>query len=144
MKAPREEVYAVLSDIGGFASLVEGLNDLRCCQEGGYEATLTTKVAYMSFKFKVNVALTIREAPQKLVAKIEGVPMGLIGRLSAVTTTFLTDCGDSTLIQYEVESTLTGKLGSIGQPVLKAKARDMEKQFEKKLQCRFNSDGGIS
>jgi carbon monoxide dehydrogenase subunit G len=39
-----------------------------------------------------------------------------------------------------METTLTGKLGSIGQPVLKAKARDMEKQFAKNLQARVNSD----
>ena len=30
---------------------------------------------------------------------------------------------------YSVESTLAGKLGSIGQPVLRSKAKDMEKQF---------------
>ena len=35
---------------------------------------------------------------------------------------------------------LTGKLGSIGEPVLKAKAKDMEKQFTQRLLAAF-ADG---
>jgi carbon monoxide dehydrogenase subunit G len=48
------------------------------------------------------------------------------------------DAGDgSTKIHYEIETALTGKLGSIGQPVLKAKAKEMEKQFAKNLGAAF-------
>jgi carbon monoxide dehydrogenase subunit G len=32
---------------------------------------------------------------------------------------------------------LTGKLGSLGQPVLKSKAREMEKQFAARLAAAF-------
>jgi hypothetical protein len=32
---------------------------------------------------------------------------------------------------------LTGKLGSFGQPVLRAKAKEMERQFAARLACRF-------
>jgi len=32
---------------------------------------------------------------------------------------------------------LTGKLGSMGQPVLKAKAKEMEKQFSARLAAAF-------
>ena len=40
-------------------------------------------------------------------------------------------------MSYSVESTLAGKLGSIGQPVLRAKAKDMEKQFANRLRAAF-------
>jgi carbon monoxide dehydrogenase subunit G len=36
---------------------------------------------------------------------------------------------------YAIDATLTGKLGSMGQPVLKAKAKEMEKQFTARLTC---------
>ena len=40
-------------------------------------------------------------------------------------------------MQYEIEAALTGKLGSLGQPVIRSKAKDMERQFVEKLSAAF-------
>jgi carbon monoxide dehydrogenase subunit G len=40
-------------------------------------------------------------------------------------------------VSYSIDSTLAGKLGSIGQPVLKSKAKDMEKKFTERLRAAF-------
>ena len=32
-------------------------------------------------------------------------------------------------MSYEIDAALTGKLGSLGQPVLRSKAKEMERQF---------------
>ncbi len=138
--APRDAVFAALSDVMVFASLIDGVSDLvplDAPQNNRFNAVLETKVAYMSFKFKVTVEFTRIDPPQEIAAKIEGAPQGLVGRLTATTVTRFLDAGEQTRIQYEMDTTLTGKLGSIGQPVMKAKARDMEKQFAKNLQARF-------
>ena len=88
---------------------------------------LETKVAYMAFRFNVAVELTRIEPPDLIEARITGTPSGIIGRLTATSTTRLLQQGDETLIEYTSSSVLTGKLGSIGQPVLRAKAKDMER-----------------
>ena len=88
-----------------------------------------TKVAYMKFKFNVTVEVTRMEEPSEIEAKIEGTPLGVVGRLTAKSITRLEEAGDETRVTYSVESTLAGKLGSIGQPVLRSKAKDMEKIF---------------
>lgn len=142
VKALREAVFGVLSDARTFASMIDGVHDLTPLDDKRFDAVLETKVAYMSFKFKVTVEFTLMMPPQEIAAKIEGVPLGLVGRLTAVTMTRLIEAGaagEETRIQYEIDTTLTGKLGSIGQPVMKAKARDMEKQFAKNLQARFDT-----
>jgi carbon monoxide dehydrogenase subunit G len=41
------------------------------------------------------------------------------------------------VVSYSIDSTLAGKLGSIGQPVLRAKAKDMEKKFTERLRAVF-------
>jgi hypothetical protein len=51
--------------------------------------------------------------------------------------TKLSAAGNETKVDYAVEATLAGKLGSIGQPVLRAKAKDMQKQFADKLRAAF-------
>lgn len=142
VRARRDAVYGVLSDARTFASLIDGVHDLTPRDDKHFDAVLETKVAYLSFRFKVTVEFTRMTPPQEIVAKIEGVPLGLVGRLTAATLTRLMEsgaAGEETRIQYEIDTTLTGKLGSIGQPVMKAKARDMEKQFAKNLQARFDT-----
>ena len=42
-----------------------------------------------------------------------------------------------TRVSYEVDAALTGKLGSLGQPVLRAKAKEMERQFAQRLRAAF-------
>ena len=141
VKARRDAVFAVLSDARVFASLIDGVHDLMPLDDQRFGAVLETKVAYMSFRFKVTVEFTRITPPNEIVAKIEGASLGLVGRLTAATVTRFVEsgeAGDETHIQYEMDTTLAGKLGSIGQPVLKAKAREMEKQFAKNLQARFN------
>lgn len=135
--APRDAVFAKLQDIHFFASCIDGVRDLTPLDEKRYDAVLETKVAYMTFRFKVTVELTEVVAPERIAAKIEGAPMGLVGRLTASSSTRLVADGDRTAIHYEIDAALTGKLGSIGQPVLKAKAKDMEKQFAKNLGAAF-------
>jgi uncharacterized protein len=133
--ASRDVVFNTIRDPRIFVSLVEGITDLKEIDPTHFTATFETKVAYMKFKFNVAVQVTRLEAPGEIEAKIEGTPLGIIGRLTATTRTSLSEAGDSTAVNYSVDATLAGKLGSIGQPVLRAKAKDMEKQFAEKLRA---------
>jgi uncharacterized protein len=57
--------------------------------------------------------------------------------VTATSTTRLTQEADETKIEYEIEASLTGKLGSLGQPVLRSKAKEMERQFASRLRAAF-------
>ena len=80
-------------------------------------------------------------SPAEIEAKVEGTPLGVVGRLTATATTQLAEAGTGTVIRYAIDATLTGKLGSMGQPVLKAKAKEMEKQFSARLAAAFAGGG---
>jgi carbon monoxide dehydrogenase subunit G len=133
VKAPRASVYRAVRDARFFASCVEGVRDLEEIAPDKYNAGFETKVAYMKFAFKVTVEVVRAEEPRQIEAKIEGTPLGIVGRLSATSLTTLTEAGDETKINYAVDAGLTGKLGSLGQPVLRAKAKEMERQFAARL-----------
>jgi carbon monoxide dehydrogenase subunit G len=137
VKAPRDVVFNTLRDARSFVKFVDGVQDLKEIDPTHYEATFETKVAYMKFRFAVTVELTRLEAPSAIEAKIEGTPLGVVGRLTAKSLTTLADAGDETKVTYSVESTLAGKLGSLGQPVLRAKAKEMEKIFANRLREAF-------
>ncbi len=135
--APREAVFERLSDARFFASCVDGVQDLTEIDATHYSAQFATKIAYLRFTFKVTVAMTKISPPSEIAATVEGTPLGVIGRLTATARTELTERGGETDIHYEIDAVLAGKLGSIGQPVLKAKAKEMEKQFAERLIAAF-------
>jgi uncharacterized protein len=139
VKAPREQVYKAMRDARFFASCVDGVSDLVETAPDRYAATFETKVAYMRFKFKVSVEVVRAEEPREIEAKVEGTPLGIVGRLTATAVTRLSEAGDETRIGYDVEAALTGKLGSLGQPVLRAKAKEMERQFAARLAASFGA-----
>ena len=136
VNAPRAAVFDTIRDPKSFISLVDGVRDLKEIDPTHYEAVFETKIAYLKFKFNVSVEVTKLEVGE-IAAKIEGTPLGVVGRLTATTSTRLTEAGDETKVAYSVEATLAGKLGSMGQPVLRSKAKDMEKEFVSRLRERF-------
>jgi carbon monoxide dehydrogenase subunit G len=137
VKAPRTAVYEKVRDARFFAACVGGVKDLTEIAPDQYSAVFETKVAYMKFAFKVTVSVTRADPPNEIEATVEGTPLGIVGRMAATSVTTLTEVGDETRISYVIDAALTGKLGSLGQPVMKSKAREMEKQFAERLAAAF-------
>ena len=127
--APREVVFRRCATRARSSVSSTACSDLKRSIPTHYAAVFETKVAYMKFSFKVTVEVTRVESPREIEAKVEGTPLGIVGRMTATAITTLTEAGDETKVAYEVEAALAGKLGSIGQPVLRSKAKEMEKQF---------------
>ena len=139
--APREAVFAKVRDARFFASCVEGVQNLSEIDCDHYTAVLETKIAYLKFKFDVAVEVLRVDPPNEIEAKIEGTPSGIVGRLSARSLTRLAEENGGTRVSYEIEAALTGKLGSLGQPVLRAKAKEMERQFAERIRAAFPTAG---
>ena len=139
--APRQAVFNALSDARFFASCVDGVRDFKELDATHYQATLETRIAYMRFNLTLSVEVSRVSSPDEIEAKIEGTPLGWVGRLTATAITRLVEDSDKTVVDYSIEATLTGKLGSIGQSVLRAKAMEMEKGFAERLTSAFNDRG---
>jgi carbon monoxide dehydrogenase subunit G len=142
VEAPREAVFAKVRDARFFASCVDGVRDLSEIDPDHYTAVLDTKVAYLKFKFNVAVEVVRADPPREIEAKIEGTPLGIVGRLSARSLTRLEEENGGTKVSYEVDAALTGKLGSLGQPVLRAKAKELERVFAQRMRAAFAPAAG--
>lgn len=139
VNAPRETVFNALRDARFFASCIDGVGELTEVDPTHYTAQFETRVAYMKFRFDVAVELVRENPPELLEGRIEGKPIGIVGRLVATSSTRLTPADGGTKVEYEIEASLAGKLGSIGQPVLRSKAKDMETIFTKRLREAFRA-----
>ena len=142
--AARSAVFAKLNDARFFASCVDGVSDLVEIDPTHYTATLETRIAYIKFRFTIAVELTRVNEPDEVVARAEGTPIGIVGRLTAISSAMLREDGPDTVVAYDIDVALAGKLGSIGQPVLKSKAKEMEKQFAQNLRAAFTPPGAAA
>jgi uncharacterized protein len=137
IEAAPDAVFAKIRDARFFASCIQGVQELTEIDPDHYTAVLETKVAYLKFKFNVAVEVVRAQPPHEIEAKIEGTPLGIVGRLTANSLTRLTLENGATNVRYEVDAALTGKLGSLGQPVLRAKAKEMERHFAERMRAAF-------
>ena len=137
VQADIKSVFNRLNDVYFFASCIEGVSDLVEISPNQYSATLETKIAYIRIKFQIIVEIQESILPNKIVAKSEGTPLGMVGRLISTSTANLSENNGNTQIEYLIDVSLTGKLGSLGQPVIKSKAKELERQFAKNLNLAF-------
>src|SRR3977135_2023427 len=91
--APRDAVDAKVRDARFFASCIEGVQELNEIDPDHYTAVLETKVAYLKFKFNVAVEVVRAVPPSEIKAKVEGTPLGIVGRLTATSVTRLAEEG---------------------------------------------------
>jgi hypothetical protein len=137
VKAARDAVFEKLNDARFFASCIEGVSNLQEIDPTHFTAVLETKVAYIRFKFNIVVEIAESVAPCRIIAKSEGTPLGVVGRLTSTSTAELSEKDGETTIAYSIDVALTGKLGSLGQPVLRSKAKELERQFAANLKAAF-------
>lgn len=138
--APRTQVFDSIKDIEFFASCIDGVQDLEKVDETHYTGVLATKVAYIQFRFRIELEITHIVPPERFEALVIGAPIGVVGRFKSVAITNLVEDGDHTIIDYSIDANVTGKLGSIGQPVMKSKAKEMEVEFGRRLRAAFADD----
>ncbi|GGO53944.1 hypothetical protein SAMN05444398_102154 [Roseovarius pacificus] len=138
--AERSAVFARLRDHELLADCVDGVQDVEPVDERNYKVTLQTRLAYIRIGFALDVSLTDIDAPSSMKIRATGKPFGMVGRLSGDATLHLAEAEDSTIVSYELDLAVAGKLGSIGQPVFRAKAKEMEKSFVEKFNATFESE----
>ena len=134
----RPTAFAIVRDPVRLARCIPGCTDLCEVAPDRYTAVLTSRVAFMTVSFKVTIDVGKIEPPATLEAKITGDAVGLSGHVVATARMDLAETADRrTTIRYATEVGLTGKLGGLGQPVLRATSAKMAREFGDNLKAEI-------
>jgi carbon monoxide dehydrogenase subunit G len=83
------------------------------------------------------------DPPHAIEARITGRPIGFSGQLLGTAELQLSDAGEGrTAIRHSSDIGLTGKLGSLGQPVFRAKSAEMSAKFAATLKAALENHAG--
>ena len=126
--APREVVWRALNDPDVLAKCIDGCLAMTKTADDAFEATVKAKVGPVSATFKADLKLTDIDAPSAytLNASVKG---GAAGFGKGVARVRLAEDGAVTVLRYEVEGNVGGKLAQVGQRLIDGAARKMADDF---------------
>ena len=128
INSDRETVFAALLDPEVLKACVPGCREMSGSPDEGFEATVVQKVGPVKATFKGAVMLSDMQPPESLTITGEGKG-GAAGFAKGGAGVRLEAQGDQTILHYEVEAKVGGKLAQLGSRIIDGFAKKMADQF---------------
>lgn len=129
LEAKREVVWAKLNDPEVLKACIPGCEELNVVGENEFEAVAVNKIGPVKAKFKGKVQLTDIDAPNgyKISGQGDG---GIAGFAKGGAAVRLSDGENGgTILKYDVEAQIGGKLAQLGQRLINGAAKKMADDF---------------
>ena len=130
--APRSRVWEALNDPEVLQQCIPGCQSLQKEGADKLRATVEIKIGPIGARFNSLVTLTDVQAPQSYTLIGEGQG-GTVGSAKATIKVRLAEDGEATLLSYEVEAQVGGRLAQLGGPLIDATAKQLAAKFFKKF-----------
>jgi carbon monoxide dehydrogenase subunit G len=128
LSAPRETVWAKLNDPAVLKACIPGCETLEKLSENEFQAVATNRIGPVKARFKGKVRLTDLDPPNGYKISGEG-DGGIAGFAKGGATVTLTDKEGGTLLTYNVEAQIGGKLAQLGQRLVNGAAKKLADDF---------------
>lgn len=128
IEAPREKVWAALNDPQVLKQSIPGCEEIEQTSDTSFTAQVTAKVGPVKAKFSGAVQLTDIDAPNGYRISGEGKG-GAAGFAKGGANVKLEEDGSGTLLKYEVDAQVGGKLAQLGARLIDGTAKKMASQF---------------
>ena len=136
MPAPREAVWAKLNDADALKACIPGCEELIKISDTEFQAVAITKIGPVKARFKGKVHLTDLDPPNGYKISGEG-DGGVAGFAKGGATVALAEKDGGTLLTYNVEAQIGGKLAQLGQRLVNGAAKKVADDFFQKFAAEF-------
>ncbi len=128
LAAPRQEVWEKLNDPEVLKQCIPGCEQLEKISDNDLQALATVKIGPVKARWKGKVTLEDLDPPNsyRIVGAGEG---GIAGFAKGGAKVTLADKDGGTLLTYDVEAQIGGKLAQLGQRLIHGAAKKMADQF---------------
>jgi carbon monoxide dehydrogenase subunit G len=128
LAAGREVVWAKLNDPDVLKQCIPGCEELNKNSDTEFQAVATIKVGPVKARFKGRVHLTDLDPPNGYRISGEG-DGGVAGFAKGAAAVKLAEEAGGTLLSYNVESQIGGKLAQLGQRLMQGTAKKLADDF---------------
>jgi len=142
--ASREATWALVMDIPKAAACIPGIEDVTPDGEGRYQATLHARVGPMGMTLSGTITVLSQDAEsgeaQFLVEANDRRVGG--GIKTSMTMKVTARSPNETELEIVSDTTFMGRLGELGQPIIRRKARNTLEEFSRNLSKLLASEPG--
>lgn len=128
LKAPRERVFAALTDPDILRQAIPGCESLAATSPTDFTATVAAKIGPLAARFQGSVRLADVEPPVRYTLSGEGKG-GPAGFAKVKASVELREEGAETVLAYSVKADIGGKLGQLGGAIVDRTARKLAGEF---------------
>jgi carbon monoxide dehydrogenase subunit G len=126
-KAPREDVWEIILDPEVLATALPGTKRLEKVGENEYQGEMNVRVGPVAGLFSGKLDISNEVPPESLTMTVDG--RGTPGFLNGTGNVTLNDQGDgTTLMKYEGDVNIGGKLAGVGQRLLDSASKSTIRQ----------------
>jgi len=134
----RETVWNIFLDPVELASCVPGVRDIQLIDPTHYDAEMVVKVPFLALHFAVHGELRESIENSRLVVDLDGESTSFAGAFRAELSVCLDDGpGGGSVIAYEIDMHMTGRLASLGEALMRSTASNMGKAFAENIKARL-------
>ncbi len=132
LPASREQVWAKLNDPEVLKASIPGCEQLDKLSDTEFQAVATNKIGPVKARFKGKVTLSDLDPPNgyKISGQGDG---GVAGFAKGGAIVTLSEKNGGTLLTYNVEAQIGGKLAQLGQRLVNGAAKKLADQFFEKF-----------
>ena len=130
--APRQKVWAALNDPEVLRQSIPGCQSLEKESDDKLRAIVEVKIGPIGARFTGAVTLSDIDAPNGYTITGEGQG-GTVGFAKGGAKVRLTDDGGGTLLSYDVDAQVGGRLAQLGGPIIDATAKQLAGKFFQKF-----------
>ena len=135
IEAPREAVWRALNDPDVLGRAIPGCQAIERDSDSGFTAKVKARIGPVSAVFSGKVTLSDIDPPSGYVIAGEGTG-GAAGFASGSAKVTLEADGNATVLRYEAEGKVGGKLAQVGARLVEGSARKLAGEF-------FGTFGGL-
>lgn len=128
LTAPRDAVWAKLNDPDVLRACIPGCEELEKTEDNGFQAVARMRVGPVSARFRGQVTLSDFDPPNGYRISGQG-DGGLAGFATGGAKVALTEKPGGTVLSYDVEAQIGGKLAQLGQRLIDGTAKRLADEF---------------
>ena len=141
VQAPRERVWAVITDPTQIAPCIPGCEAIEITGPGRYSARIAVAVGPIKAAFNLEVEVTEETPPSFAASTTRGEEGTRASVLTAHSELHLAALDDgATEVRYLSDISIVGRLGRFGLGVMKKKAAKLGDAFAEALRARIEQD----
>ncbi|MEO0487272.1 MAG: carbon monoxide dehydrogenase subunit G [Pseudomonadota bacterium] len=135
--ATRDTVWAALNDADVLRACIPGCEELERTSDTALSALVVQKIGPVKAKFRGDVELSNINAPASYTISGEGSG-GVAGFAKGGADVSLLEDGAETVLTYQVQATVGGKLARLGSRLIDSTAKKLAAQFFDNFQAHLN------